>query len=106
MDEQREAGLRPPARQSALPLRTLAATDGRQCGDDEKVVEQTLTQGNDYVEYMLHSSEYMPGGSPTFQNERDIERLYADLEAFFSWLAPQVKGMTLAEYYQRKITQR
>ncbi|MEH8789385.1 hypothetical protein RAG20_16015, partial [Klebsiella pneumoniae] len=23
-----------------------------------------------------------------------------------SWLAPQVKGMTLAEYYQRKITQR
>jgi hypothetical protein len=24
----------------------------------------------------------------------------------FSWLAPQVKGMTLAEYYQRKITQR
>ena len=72
----------------------------------KKVVEQTLTQGNDYVEYMLHSSEYMPGGSPTFQNERDIERLYADLEAFFSWLAPQVKGMTLAEYYQRKITQR
>lgn len=84
MDEQREAGLRPPARQSAFPLRTLAATDGRQCGDDEKVVEQTLTQGNDYVEYMLHSSEYMPGGSPTFQNERDIERLYADLEAFLA----------------------
>lgn len=84
MDEQREAGLRPPARQSAIPLRTLAATDGRQCGDDEKVVEQTLTQGNDYVEYMLHSSEYMPGGSPTFQNERDIERLYADLEAFLA----------------------
>ncbi|MEH9241306.1 hypothetical protein RAF34_30275, partial [Klebsiella pneumoniae] len=24
------------------------------------------------------------------------------LAAFFSWLAPQVKGMTLAEYYQRK----
>lgn len=84
MDEQREAGLRPPARQSAIPLRTLAATDGRQCGDDEKVVEQTLTQGNDYVEYMLHSSEYMPGGSPTFKNERDIERLYADLEAFLA----------------------
>ena len=30
------AGVRPPARQSAFPLRTLAATDGRQCGDDEK----------------------------------------------------------------------
>jgi hypothetical protein len=44
----------------------------------------------------------MPGGSPTFKNEQDIERLYADLESFFSWLAPQVKGMTLAEYYQHK----
>ncbi|VED45384.1 WalW protein [Raoultella terrigena] len=61
-----------------------------------------MTQGSDYVEYMLHSSEYMPGGSPTFKNEQDIERLYADLESFFSWLAPQVKGMTLAEYYQHK----
>lgn len=68
----------------------------------KKVVEQTLTQGNDYVEYMLHSSEYMPGGSPTFKNEQDIERLYADLEAFFSWLAPQVRGMSLAEYYNFK----
>jgi hypothetical protein len=48
----------------------------------KKVVQQTLAQGNDYVEYMLHSSEYMPGGSPTFKNQQDIERLYADLEAF------------------------
>ncbi|MCL0364357.1 hypothetical protein M3A17_20440, partial [Klebsiella pneumoniae] len=28
------------------------------------------------------------------------------IRTFLSWLAPQVKGMTLAEYYQRKITQR
>ena len=68
----------------------------------QRVVEQTLAQGNDYVEYMLHSSEYMPGGSPTFKNEQDIERLYDDLESFFTWLQPRVQGMTLAEYYQQK----
>lgn len=68
----------------------------------QSVVEQTLAQGSDYVEYMLHSSEYMPGGSPTFKNEQDIERLYDDLESFFTWLQPRVQGMTLAEYYQQK----
>ncbi len=83
MDEQREAGLRPPARQSAPSVHWLRPMGGN-VETMKKVVEQTLTQGNDYVEYMLHSSEYMPGGSPTFKNERDIERLYADLEAFLA----------------------
>lgn len=55
---------------------------------------------------MFHSSEYMLDGSPMFQNEWDIEYLYTDLEAFFSWLVPQVKGVALAECYQWKITQR
>ena len=42
----------------------------------KKVVEQTLTQGNDYVEYMLHSSEYMPGGSPKIGRASCRERVY------------------------------
>ncbi|MGQ3905187.1 polysaccharide deacetylase family protein [Mixta calida] len=69
----------------------------------QKVVEQSLAQGSDYVEYMLHSSEYMPGGSPTFKTDSDIEQLYEDLEAFFSWLQPKVQGMTLADYYQTRL---
>ena len=68
----------------------------------QQVVEKTLAEGSDYVEYMLHSSEYMPGGSPTFKTEQDIEQLYQDLEALFSWLQPRVTGMTLAEYYKMK----
>jgi len=67
-----------------------------------RVVQQTLDQGNDYVEYMLHSSEYMPGGSPTFKTDAEIEGLYDDLEVLFSALHKQCEGMTLAEYYQRK----
>ncbi|WP_275553256.1 polysaccharide deacetylase family protein [Mixta sp. Marseille-Q2659] len=66
----------------------------------KRVAEATLTEGGDYVEFMLHSSEFMPDGSPTFKNEADIERLYDDLDALFSWLQQRTQGMTLAEYYQ------
>ncbi|PHM72726.1 polysaccharide deacetylase family protein [Xenorhabdus kozodoii] len=66
------------------------------------VVQQTLTNGSDYVEFMLHSSEFMPGGSPTFKDEEQIELLYQDLEELFNFLKPLVQGMTLVEYYNLK----
>jgi len=62
------------------------------------VAEKSLASGADYVEFMLHSSEFMPDGSPTFKNEADIDRLYDDLDTLFSWLYPRTQGMTLAEY--------
>ncbi|MEB7544477.1 polysaccharide deacetylase family protein [Enterobacter huaxiensis] len=67
-----------------------------------KVAQQCLSQGNDYVEFMLHSSEFMPGGSPTFKDEAAIEGLYQDLEQLFTWLSDKTMGMTLAEYYACK----
>ena len=67
----------------------------------KQVVEQSLSR-NDYVEFMLHSSEFMPDGSPTFKTEADIERLYDDLEQLFSWLQSRTQGMTLTEYALRK----
>lgn len=68
------------------------------------VVEKTLGSGNDYVEFMLHSSEFMPGGSPTFKTKESIERLYAELEELFDWLQSRSSGMTLSEYYQKKVS--
>ncbi|EXU76361.1 deacetylase [Erwinia mallotivora] len=62
------------------------------------VAEKSLSSGADYVEFMLHSSEFMPDGSPTFKTEADIERLYDDLDRLFSWLHSRTRGMTLAEY--------
>ncbi|MGL5344210.1 MAG: polysaccharide deacetylase family protein [Plesiomonas sp.] len=67
------------------------------------VAKKYLAQGSDYVEFMLHSSEFMPGGSPTFKTKQDIEQLYRDLEDIFAWLAPRMQGVTLAEYYQYKV---
>ncbi|MEE3368093.1 MAG: deacetylase [Planctomycetota bacterium] len=51
-----------------------------------------------HVEFMLHSSELMPGGSPRFQTDRHIEQLYDDLEALFTFAAKGFTGMTLAEF--------
>jgi hypothetical protein len=51
------------------------------------------------VEFILHSSELMPGGSPTFQTQDSIEALYDDLEALLSKAAGQFLGRTLSEFY-------
>ncbi|NMP29436.1 deacetylase [Rahnella sp. SAP-1] len=67
------------------------------------VAARSLANGQDYVEFMLHSSEFMPGGSPTFKNDAAIEGLYRDLEQLFSWLSERTVGLTLSEYYQRKV---
>lgn len=52
-----------------------------------------------HMEFMLHSSELMPGGSPTFRTESDIERLYVALEALFEELSGWCRGMTLKEFH-------
>ncbi len=39
----------------------------------------------EYAEFMLHSSEMMPGGSPSFKTEGQIDELYATLEDLFSY---------------------
>lgn len=54
--------------------------------------------GADYMEFMLHSSELMPGGSPKFRDAADIERLYEYLEILFAELSARCQGMTLQEF--------
>ena len=51
------------------------------------------------VEFMVHSSELMPGCSPRFRTAAAIERLYASLEALFEELSAWCRGMTLAEFH-------
>jgi hypothetical protein len=48
---------------------------------------------------MLHSSELMPGGSPTFRDKSAIERLYGDLRALFALAATECRPATLAEFH-------
>ncbi|MCD1126404.1 polysaccharide deacetylase family protein [Jinshanibacter sp. LJY008] len=76
---------------------------GNNVEEMKHVAQQCLNEGKNYVEFMLHSSEFMPGGSPTFKDEASIEQLYRDLEELFEWLSERTQGMTMAEFYQSEV---
>jgi hypothetical protein len=63
-----------------------------------RAVQEARREGAGHVQFMLHSSELMPGGSPTFQTRDDIERLYDVLERLFSELRRWCRSMTLTEF--------
>ena len=65
------------------------------------MVRKAIEEKRDYLEFMLHSSELMPGGSPRFPTERDIEKLYNDLEVLFEETAKIFAGATMQEYYTK-----
>ena len=53
----------------------------------------------DYLEFMIHSSELMPGGSPYFLTKESIEKLYHDLSSFFYYVKSLgFEGCTLKQY--------
>lgn len=53
----------------------------------------------DYLEFMLHSSELMPGGSIYFQDKESIDQLYNTIEGLFSYVQKLgYTGITLENY--------
>lgn len=62
------------------------------------IVQACVAEERDYVEFMTHSSQLMPGGSPAFRTEREIERIYERLEELFAFAAIRFAGCTLDEY--------
>jgi hypothetical protein len=71
------------------------ARNGRQLIE---VIDRVLAERRRHAEFMLHSSELMPGGSPTFQDSASIELLYANLEVLFAHVAASFDGATLSEF--------
>lgn len=53
----------------------------------------------DYVEFMIHSSELMPGGSPYFPDSEAVDMLYKRMNELFFYLKRLgISGTTLSEY--------
>lgn len=64
-----------------------------------KKLLDVLYKENIYAEFMLHSSELMPGGSPWFNNSGKIEQLYSNIIGIFDYArALGFEGMSLKEY--------
>jgi hypothetical protein len=72
--------------------------NGRNLPQMVEVLERALGEGRPYVEFMLHSSEFMPGGSPTFRTPDSIEALYRDLDRLFDRASSHFRGATLTEF--------
>jgi hypothetical protein len=66
-----------------------------------QVARETRAEGTTHMEFMLHSSELMPGGSPAFRSASDIDRLYEHLEILFEELSAWCRGITLKEFHAR-----
>lgn len=67
--------------------------------NDLLYIAEKNAKENNYLEFMIHSSELMPGGSPTFRTERSIKRLYRHMDVLFKFINSKgYEGRTLSEY--------
>jgi len=72
--------------------------NGRNLESMLSILGTALQEDRPCVEFMLHSSELMPGGSPKFASAESIEKLYADLETLFGTAQRRFIGMTLTGF--------
>jgi hypothetical protein len=71
-----------------------------------KALEKSLARSDQVLMFAIHSSELMPGGSPTFRDEAAIEDLYVELDRLFQMAAETCIPMTLREYREQVATDR
>jgi len=72
--------------------------DGRNLPAMLGMVRQAVAERWPHLEMVLHSSELMPGGSPSFPDGPSIEALYRDLRVLFRSVAGHFRGMTLGDF--------
>jgi hypothetical protein len=91
----------------ALPCRALNRLFPRLCwlaptGNNIRqmlsVVKKCASEKRPCVEFALHSSNLMAGGSPFFWRSRDVEALYEDLNRLFSQASKNFRGETVTEF--------
>lgn len=70
------------------------------------LIDESTRAGYDYLMFMIHSSELMPGGSPTFPDQDSVETLYNHLQIVFDHISENYVGCTLEEYYRRYLSGR
>lgn len=91
-------GLARKIKHSLLGQHVWIRPNGKNIKELEYLLESVSYNDSDYVMFMLHSSELMPGGNPIFRTAEDIENLYKDIEKVFALAAQFCVGKTLSEY--------
>lgn len=76
--------------------------------DMKKLIDDVDVEvGCDYLEFMIHSSELMPGGSPYFKDEEAINQMYDTINQLFAYAHELgYVGETLEGYSIRYLTEK
>ena len=83
-------------------LRPALQTKEEMC----RLINLVVDEGTDYLMFMIHSSELMPGGSPYCRTQADVDSLLEKLDETFSYVSEFGKGILLRDYYcmmERKV---
>lgn len=65
----------------------------------KKLVDKNYKSETDYLMFMIHSSELMPGGSPNFSTNESIEKLYELMNKLFGYIKELgYVGISMKEY--------
>jgi len=75
--------------------------NGRNLADMLDIVDWAERTNRPYIEFMIHSSEFMPGGSPYFKDNSSVDKLYEDLNVLFQRIARSFTGATLSAFHDQ-----
>lgn len=85
--------------QKFFPLISWLRPNGNNRDAMLRVLDLVIADRTGHAEFMLHSSEFMPGGSPNFKDEASVERLYDDMACLFEATRDRFFGATLKEFH-------
>ena len=66
----------------------------------KQLCESVQKDGITYLEFMIHSTELMPGGSPYTMTEDKVETFYRRMEQLFQYVSQEYVGIMLCDYYK------
>ncbi len=81
-----------------IPIQASLRPNGDNLKQILWLLHKISSTNHDYIMFMIHSSEFMPGGSYTFDNEEKIEILFNNMRSIFEKISITYKGSTLSEY--------
>lgn len=69
----------------------------------KNIIDRIVKENGEYAEFMIHSSEFMPGGGPKHQGEKEVQRLFKTMEDLFKYAFDRgFRGYTFATWEQQK----
>lgn len=51
----------------------------------KNILDRIIKENKEYAEFMIHSSEFMPGGGPKHQGEQDVLKLFETMDELFEY---------------------